>query len=449
MRVVCDNCGATYKIPDHKLVREVNKATCRKCGHTIIIRKPGVGGPTVSSQPPAVAHDGDSTQISSEAELHARGRGRFDEAVPPTEVGRDQGERTIPRSRPSTAPAAARTPGPAPAPHRPLAAQPVSPKPVTQAPPPVAPPAPQPVAGVPKPQPKAFDPSGDLTLVMGACFAAIVGAGLMASGMSQVTTLIGLAIALAGAVTGLLVLITGDRGRKEAKVVLSMVLGVLVAGIASAALAVLAPDDSGPVLADADPVVDEDPAPAFPTRDAPENPPDALVEGPEDPVEDPPEDPPEDTKPADPPPVQERDAVVQADPDPPREEKPRTDPTEIRETKPRDPPVERKPLEDPKDDATSGPQGVPVTVLATMLNNNKGVKRCFGLYREETGSLPSGRITVRLTIQPSGKPTAARIDGGAYAGTSLDTCLAGAIKKISFPPWEGDEPATYFYPFIL
>jgi predicted Zn finger-like uncharacterized protein len=446
MRVVCDNCGATYKIPDHKLVREVNKATCRKCGHTIIIRKPGVGGPTVSSQPPAVAHDGDSTQISSEAELHARGRGRFDEAVPPTEVGRDQGERTIPRSRPSTAPAPARTPAPAPAPHRPLAPQPVSPKPVTQAPPPVAPPAPQPVAGVPKPQPKAFDPSGDLTLVMGACFAAIVGAGLMASGMSQVTTLIGLAIALAGAVTGLLVLITGDRGRKEAKVVLSMVLGVLVAGIASAAMAVLAPENTEPVIADADPAVDEA-GPAFPTVDPPEDPPDEVVENVEDPVEDPPAEPVEDSKPDTPPPV-ERDAVVQADPDPPRDDPPRTDPTEIRDRKPRDP-VERKPLEDPKEETTSGPQGVPVTVLATMLNNNKGVKRCFGLYREETGSLPSGRITVRLTIQPTGKPTAARIDGGAYAGTSLDTCLAGAIKKISFPPWDGAEPATYFYPFIL
>ena len=32
MRVVCENCGATYKIPESKLVKEVNKATCRKCG---------------------------------------------------------------------------------------------------------------------------------------------------------------------------------------------------------------------------------------------------------------------------------------------------------------------------------------------------------------------------------------------------------------------------------
>ena len=40
MRIVCDSCGAVYKIADSKLVKEVNKATCKRCGHKIIIRKP-------------------------------------------------------------------------------------------------------------------------------------------------------------------------------------------------------------------------------------------------------------------------------------------------------------------------------------------------------------------------------------------------------------------------
>jgi DNA-directed RNA polymerase subunit RPC12/RpoP len=40
MRVVCENCGATYKIPESKLVKEVNKATCRKCGFRMMIRRP-------------------------------------------------------------------------------------------------------------------------------------------------------------------------------------------------------------------------------------------------------------------------------------------------------------------------------------------------------------------------------------------------------------------------
>ena len=40
MRVVCENCGASYKIPESKLVKEVNKATCRKCGFRMMIRRP-------------------------------------------------------------------------------------------------------------------------------------------------------------------------------------------------------------------------------------------------------------------------------------------------------------------------------------------------------------------------------------------------------------------------
>jgi hypothetical protein len=48
MRVVCDSCGATYKIPDTKLVKDVNRATCRKCGHRCSSRspKPSAWAPT-------------------------------------------------------------------------------------------------------------------------------------------------------------------------------------------------------------------------------------------------------------------------------------------------------------------------------------------------------------------------------------------------------------------
>ena len=37
MKVICDNCRAVYKIPDEKLVKPVNKATCRQCGHRMLI----------------------------------------------------------------------------------------------------------------------------------------------------------------------------------------------------------------------------------------------------------------------------------------------------------------------------------------------------------------------------------------------------------------------------
>ena len=54
MRVVCDNCGAVYKIADSKLSKEVNKATCKRCGHKIVIYKPGsarAAGPSHSDAP--------------------------------------------------------------------------------------------------------------------------------------------------------------------------------------------------------------------------------------------------------------------------------------------------------------------------------------------------------------------------------------------------------------
>jgi predicted Zn finger-like uncharacterized protein len=73
MRVVCDNCGAVYKIANEKLTKEVNRATCKRCGHKIVIYKPGsraaeeaaaaLGGPEVDES------DEERTVIKSVTEL--------------------------------------------------------------------------------------------------------------------------------------------------------------------------------------------------------------------------------------------------------------------------------------------------------------------------------------------------------------------------------------------
>lgn len=440
MRVVCDNCGATYKIPDHKLSREVNKATCRKCGHTIIIRRPGAGAATVSSQPPGVVKDeGESTAISSEADLRARALAGSpqpsDEYVPPTVVkgqAPDHGDQTMPRAdlRPPTP----RAPAPA-----------VAPRPPSQAPS-MAPAPSAPVQGVPLPQPPAFDPSGDLTLVMAGCFAAVVGAGVMAANMGAMATLVGLGLTLTASITSLMVLITGDRGRKAASVMLSMGLGVLLAGGAAAGVwftGLLAdePVDPEPAVAEVEPQ-----GPKYPTMAPPENPP--PEEQPEAVVADAQTPPPKVETPREEPKVDlSTDRFNEPDPAPPKEE--RTTSTSTARTNTTVTPTVTPKVEPKAAPKSSGNVGVPVTVLDTMLKSNKGVKTCFGKYRQETGSLPSGRITVRITVQPSGKATSANIAGGAYQNSSLDTCLSGAIKTIQFPPWDGSESATYNYPFIL
>ncbi len=80
MKVVCDSCGAVYKIADDKLVKDVNKATCKRCGHKIIIRKggstmgamaPGEGRTTVGMDPGAGmgGHRDERTVITTIPEL--------------------------------------------------------------------------------------------------------------------------------------------------------------------------------------------------------------------------------------------------------------------------------------------------------------------------------------------------------------------------------------------
>lgn len=54
MKVTCDKCGAHYNIPDEKLTRDVNKATCKKCKHKIVVRKEARGEERLESQLSAV-----------------------------------------------------------------------------------------------------------------------------------------------------------------------------------------------------------------------------------------------------------------------------------------------------------------------------------------------------------------------------------------------------------
>jgi predicted Zn finger-like uncharacterized protein len=74
MRVVCDNCGAVYKIADSKLSKEVNRATCKRCGHKIIIYKPGSkaaeeAASRTPEEPVAPEGDEERTVIKSVPEL--------------------------------------------------------------------------------------------------------------------------------------------------------------------------------------------------------------------------------------------------------------------------------------------------------------------------------------------------------------------------------------------
>ncbi|MEL6349909.1 MAG: zinc-ribbon domain-containing protein [Myxococcota bacterium] len=81
MKVVCDNCGAQYKIPDHKLVKEVNKATCRKCGNRMLIRRPAKSGLGGAPAPLKSNSEEERTLITSTEEVARKAAAQAAEAL--------------------------------------------------------------------------------------------------------------------------------------------------------------------------------------------------------------------------------------------------------------------------------------------------------------------------------------------------------------------------------
>ena len=81
-----------------------------------------------------------------------------------------------------------------------------------------------------------------------------------------------------------------------------------------------------------------------------------------------------------------------------------------------------------------------------MIRNNKNIKSCFLAHKKTHGELPS--VTLRFTVQPTGKVSSAALREAAYQGSSLESCLSGSIKLIAFPPFSGPAYALN-YPFRL
>ncbi|MFT7520137.1 MAG: hypothetical protein ACI9MC_002281 [Kiritimatiellia bacterium] len=293
MKVICDNCGAMYQIPDEKLVKPVNKATCRQCGHRMLIPRPRRGAdpdertlvtsvPPTPSPPPLRGH----MRGPATTPLHE------DERTMPTGARVDQtrwvrnelpGNADALSAQPSLAPrqshlaAVTLNPlsGSAPTERVPahggagsasikLTAQPASQQRPdrSQAAPPSAP-APPPAPGLeakvteamiddkPEVEPPSrkkskrnksakHDPSGDLGLALMGTLVALLGIGLLgitsvidAAGVMywpmMLTSLIATAVSVGATVTTVMVLLTGSRGRKPAKKGLAVVLGIVAA----------------------------------------------------------------------------------------------------------------------------------------------------------------------------------------------------------------------------
>ena len=490
MRVVCDNCGASYRIPDHKLVKEVNKATCRKCGEAIIIRRSA--GMAVGDQQKEVDPDA-ATQVTEASSLTGPSSGPKDKPVAsipsgpsmghgfgqPAQLPEDAGPPTVAQHMDFKDETIPRQDLPEPTAATPQAPPSFEPAPSTSSPAqtPSAQPPPTPAPARP-PTPKKrsrsdrYDPSGDLTVVMMSNFACAAGALFIVVAQDAWHRPMGLFVCMAGAILSLSVVITSDRGTKPSSMLMSYLVSFVVAGAAAFGLYTYeAPPSAPSVMVQAkeepsqpaleevvalegdeeedatgedgadseDEAQEEDaPPPAAPTRStsAGRSTP-AAVSG---------------TGAFPSGGSRERAPVA---PSPPKEDDNWDDDWDDDWDEPASPPPppprQREPEPEPEPEPVldePASEGVPLAVLDTMLRNNRNVKVCFVNYSRETGSMPSGRINVRLKVLPSGLPTNVGITGGPYAGTSLDSCLAGAITGIRFPPFGGDSK-TYTYPFVL
>ena len=455
MRIVCINCGTSYRIKDEKLTRKVNRATCRKCKSVILIKKedPPVGDdgvpgddedvddePTVdratfeqreAESIDGTEDDGAPTALMRKEDLEKMLGDHADE-VAAGDDGGDSASSSMARSFPA----------PSQAPPRP------TPKPVA---------AP---VGTPMPV-KTHDPSGDMKVAFAGATIAVLGVLILALAGDGAAHIVGLFAALWGAALAAVVLVTSGFGTKHGSLVGAFVLSLLFAGGATGIVAMLAPT----------------PAPT-PYKEVAEGEAEAAEEAAaeaEEPASEATEEPAEETTEpeagkadAEAPAAEERREEVAAateagTPDRLRpsgsgtdlasgtssapDRTPQPAETAPEPASPVSAPDEPAVVPEPSAGAT-GRDGVDRGEFEDAMNSSSGIKRCLYKYRSEFGSMPTGRIPVTVRINPDGSVSSARITGGEYQGTSLDTCFGSSIRAISFSPFDGPT-AVESYTFTL
>ncbi len=492
MKVVCDNCRAVYRVPDAKLTKAVNKATCRTCGHRMLIPRPKPGAdpeertlvtavpPTPVGAPPRDGHTRPILDEEPESTLPGRkpddlhvhtpmGAERHDYDGPSTVVS------DMPPGHPATnypSPRAQASNVPAPSPM--VDAQSTT---VVQAPPPEVrqqavhrpsneprrtpmPAAPRRTPGpAPRRTPAMYsgaqphDPSGDLNWAMFGAAGALLGAFLLAFLSVYNHPLLmwfGLAFSFGGSVLTFMVLLTGSRGRKPARTLLSVVLGFMAALVMSTSMVLT--KMTAEVAIDAldiqfakPPAAGGTTKPALPDPGTPVPVPVAADGGTEpndgttDAATDGGAEVPPEPAPAAPSPTSKPSPRPSPSPSP----SPRPSP----QSAPRPAPVPVPVPAAPQPNNNGQMVTVPTDVIHLILTNNIEVKKCFvPMYQART--LPP-RVDLGFTILPAGNATKISLRSPTtLRGSELERCLQSAISRVSFPPTSGNGTVTV-YPFIL
>lgn len=509
MKVVCDNCRAVYKIPNDKLVKPINKATCRNCGYRMLIPRPPATGdsefstlvtavpPTPIGAPPreesglSVPEEelpgGDSTEIIQQGSDKTSPGGLRKEEVPlyeSTPVHIERIKEPLAPSQPDDSFLGSEDDTRV----TELSNFPLRTGDTVKASSPLS-----------RPPARRHDPSTDLTIAALGVLAAMLGTFPMAALAffpNPVLLWIGQSIAFGGATTALLIILTSSRGRRPASRVLSLFAG------GSLALFIASVTTAGQYLSEheinwmpqtsnsnagiiAEPIADEAP-------DAP--PEDALAEeegeeeGEEEPLEEDEEankeaedDQPEAVKsPASPPTVSrktpsssgstrsarsnpvapstddELDAIIgnpspkTGDDDWGDEEDGELD-LEDEMLLDDDPLAAPAPAPAPRPAPAPKSDGqmttVPMEVVDVMLRNNMDVKKCFYYYAQSHGGQLPPRLDLKFTLQTTGRASNLSIKQAEHAKSEVEQCLRTAVGSISFPPAGKAQKLTY--PFVL
>lgn len=459
MRVVCGNCNSVYKIPDDKLVKPINKATCRSCNARLLIPKPSRGADpdarTVVTAIPASDGGGLSDFVDADEDsektmpaIDFMGKRGFEEDVPLL-AGAPFHEEQPTRAGPAavTAAMAAAT-----------AARPPGAAPTT------------------------------LSLGLGYAFTgallAAIGTLIIPFAGHPVAMGAGIFLATCGAFTTMLVIATSNFGRRSAQPVIStgvaVLLGLLVALTVVAIQTLL---DQSPAFPEVTTIAAAPKAPELPP--APEAEADEPAE--EAPAEDPaptaaaakaPAPAPAAAPRAAPAPAPARTTTSSSSGSrsstttaPARTSSSGTasptaststsgsrsssttssasritpeEPAPAPVTTSAPPPTPPTPAPSQADNAVSA---IPMEVIDIQLRNNIEVKKCFFAVKQAEGRLPA-RVDITFSLSASGRASGLTVKQDEYRGSSLERCLGSAVGTISFPPSQGGSQ-TVKYPFIL
>lgn len=453
MRIICDNCGAQYKIPVQKLGKRVNRATCRRCGHHIVIHQEQ-HEPDLEEDA-LVVHDDERTLVNDEPlpKTPAPIDSRPAEPVPsPIGAGvqlvKPMGGLNLPETLPE---------GPDDIDDR-TVSSPLSDgidpeKALEKLAPKLRP------AAVAKSKPKSKKTSAssnriDMISIVGAAIFAMLGLTAAAYGAdveNPLAAMFGLGIGFSSLFFIILTVLSSDFGATSSSKVLSFGLSIPIGFVVIGAVSIYGFAQPSPPVE----VENVMPAPVEKTEDAM-----TEVEEEKEPSE---EDAVVEVAPTPVTPAVAEPVVTQPTPPPSQPVTNYTPPAVITQqtTPPPAPPVvvsepsapppipepEPEPIVPEPSTPPAAANTIPESVIHTLLSSNSKVKRCFQTEYKENGT-PPNNVPVNFMAAPDGKVLTAYIASGPFKGSSFETCLSAAIKSVSTPPFSGP-PQQIAYTFRL